>query len=141
MKELDINKLIKETSVSFSRSSGKGGQNVNKVETRAELTFNLIDSKHLSDEIKSGLLKKLKNKLDSRGNIRIVSQTERTQLGNRKKVIEKFIKLIEKATEKNKIRVKTDISSSANEKRLKSKKLHSRKKKIRSEPASNFEFY
>ena len=130
--DLDINKLLKEAAFNFSRSGGKGGQNVNKVETKAELVFNINDSMVISDEIKSLLTKKLYNKTDKESNIRIVSQTERTQLGNRKKAIEKFVKLLENATKKEAVRVKTKKSYSAKLERLEEKKKHSEKKKIRS---------
>ena len=130
--DLDINKLLKEAAFNFSRSGGKGGQNVNKVETKAELVFNINDSMVISDEIKSLLIKKLYNKTDKESNIRIVSQTERTQLGNRKKAIEKFVKLLENTTKKEAVRVKTKKSYSAKLERLEEKKKHSEKKKIRS---------
>jgi len=130
--ELDINKLLKEARFNFSRSGGKGGQNVNKVETKVELVFNIYDSMVITDEVKSLLIKKLYNKIDKESNFRIVSQTERTQLGNRKKVIEKFIKLLENATKAEAIRVKTKKSYSSKLERLAEKKKHSEKKKTRS---------
>ncbi|MCX7878625.1 MAG: alternative ribosome rescue aminoacyl-tRNA hydrolase ArfB [Ignavibacteria bacterium] len=141
MKELDINKLLKEVRISFSRSRGRGGQNLNKVETKAELRFNINDSKHLDDELKLLLMKRLANKLNKSKNIRIVSQTERTQLGNRKNVIDKFIRLLEKATEKEKLRIKTLVSESSKEKRLKFKRKHSEKKKSRTKSFINEELF
>ena len=93
--KIDINKLLKEAGYNFSRSGGKGGQNINKVETKVELVFNIPDSLTLGDDSKATLMKKLAIKLDKSGNLRITSQTERSQLGNRKKVIAKFVKIIE----------------------------------------------
>ncbi len=129
---IDLNKVLKELKFNTSRSGGKGGQNVNKVETKVELVFNVPSSLVISDEVKTVLLRKLKNKLDSEDNIRIVSQTERTQLGNRKKTIEKFVKLLDNTLKPEKIRVKTVKSLSVKEKILDSKKKQGVKKKQRS---------
>jgi len=129
---IDIDKLLNEVRFNFSRSGGKGGQNVNKVETKAELVFNIDDSLVLHDDTKQILKKKLANKIDNEGNIHTVSQTERSQLGNRKKVIEKFIKILENALKKEAVRIKTSASYSAKQSRLEEKKKHSAIKKIRS---------
>jgi len=133
LKEIDITKLLKESKFNFSRSGGKGGQNVNKVETKAELVFNVVDSYTLTGESKMLLLKKLKNKIDSEGNFRIYSQTERTQLGNKKKAIEKFTNYIKTALKREPVRIKTKEPLSSKRERLDMKRKHSIKKKIRSE--------
>lgn len=128
---LDLNKILKEVTYNTSRSGGKGGQNINKVETKVELVFNVFNSLTISGEVKKTLSGKLAKKLDSEGNIRIVSQTERTQLGNKKKTIEKFVKLIDNSLKKEKIRIKTVKSLSVKEKILDQKKKQSFKKKER----------
>lgn len=128
---IDSRKLLKECKISFSRSSGKGGQNVNKVETKAELKFSIDESLILREKIKSRLKEKLKNRIDNNGNIRIYSQSSRTQLSNKKKVIEKFIKLLEHSLSEDKIRIKTIRSYSSKEKILREKKIISSKKKLR----------
>ncbi|HEY3250840.1 MAG TPA: alternative ribosome rescue aminoacyl-tRNA hydrolase ArfB [Ignavibacteria bacterium] len=131
MTEIDINKLLKEARFSFSRSGGKGGQNVNKVETKAELVFNVPDSLTINAETKMLLLRKLKNKIDKEGNIRVYSQTERTQLGNKKRAIEKFVSMINTALKKEAVRIKTIEPLSSKMKRLEKKRKHSIKKKER----------
>jgi len=133
MNEVDINKLLKESKFNFSRSGGKGGQNVNKVETKAELVFNILDSLTLNSETKMILLKKLKNKIDKEGNLRIYSQTERSQLGNRKRVTEKFTLLINNALKRVPVRIKTAEPISSKLKRIDMKKKQSEKKKVRRE--------
>ena len=132
MKDVDITKLLKETIFNFSRSGGKGGQNVNKVETKVELVLNIVDSLTISGETKMILLKKLHNKMDKEGNLRIYSQTERSQLGNRKRVIEKFTALINNALKRVPVRIKTAEPKSVKLKRLELKRKHSEKKKVRS---------
>lgn len=128
---IDLNKILKEVIYNTSRSGGKGGQNVNKVETKVELVFNIHNSLTIFKDIKQTLTKKLANRLDSEGNLRIVSQTERTQLGNKKKAVEKFVKLIDNALKKEKIRIKTVKSVSVKQKILDEKKKNSSKKKER----------
>ncbi len=130
--KIDLNKVIKEAKFNTSRSGGKGGQNVNKVETKVELVFDIPGSLTLDDAMKALLMKKLAKKLDAEGNIRLVSQTDRTQLGNKKKSIEKLVKLINIALKKEKVRVKTVKSFSSKQQVLEEKKKHSFKKKIRS---------
>lgn len=132
MKNIDINKILKEVTFSFSRSGGKGGQNVNKVETKAELVFNIDESYVIDEEIKSLLKKKLKTRIDKEGKFRLYSQTERTQLGNKNKAIERFIKIINNALKKEPVRIKTVKSKSTKDAILKAKKIHSEKKKVRS---------
>ncbi len=132
MTTIDMNKLLREVNFNFSRSGGKGGQNVNKVETKVELVFNIADSMTLDDESKATLHRKLKNKIDNDGDIRIVSQTERSQLGNRKKAVDKFAKLIEGAMKKENVRIKTAKTYSSKLQRLEQKKKHAEKKKVRS---------
>lgn len=129
--KIDLNKVIKEAKFNTSRSGGKGGQNVNKVETKVELVFDIPGSLTLDDGMKSLLLKKLAKKLDAEGNIRLVSQTDRTQLGNKKKSIEKLVKLLDVALRKEKVRVKTVKSYTSKQQVLEEKRKHSVKKKIR----------
>jgi len=117
-----------EFSFKSSRSGGKGGQNVNKVETKIELYFDVLNSNLLKDEERDKIFVKLKNRIDKNGILRIISQSERTQYLNKTKAISKFYELIEKALEKEKIRKKVILSKAEKEKRLTEKKKLSVKK-------------
>ncbi|HRW62909.1 MAG TPA: alternative ribosome rescue aminoacyl-tRNA hydrolase ArfB [Bacteroidales bacterium] len=128
---MEKEKIIKELVFKTSRSSGSGGQNVNKVSTKVELRFNLFDSEALNEEGKERISEKLKNKISQEGILIVTSDSERTQLGNKKKVIELFISLIEKSLIKPKKRTKTKPTKASKEKRLKEKKIQSEKKKLR----------
>ncbi len=109
--------LLSEVSYQFARSGGAGGQNVNKVATKAELRFSVRDSLLLTDEERTTLLEKLANKLTTEGELVLTHQTERTQLANKEKVTKKFLRLIEKAFERQKPRRATRPSKTAVEER------------------------
>lgn len=111
-----------------SRSGGKGGQNVNKVSTKIELNFDILNSALLDDSEKIILFEKLRNRIDKKGVLKIVSQKERSQLLNKNMAVEKFYFLIEKAFRKEKPRHKTKPTKSSKEERLKRKKITSQKK-------------
>jgi ribosome-associated protein len=120
-----------EITFKASRSSGAGGQNVNKVSSRVELIFDINESGLLTDEEKQTLLRKLGNRVSSEGLLKIVSQESRSQFRNKELAREKFYELLEKAFAPVKKRVPTKPSAASKAKRRLEKKLHSLKKESR----------
>jgi len=108
-----------------SRSGGPGGQNVNKVSSKVELRFNIEASACLTDDEKSVILAKLANKINKLGELVIVAQTDRSQLKNKEKAMEKFYLLIEKALTPRKKRLKTSPTRASVERRLETKRVQS----------------
>jgi ribosome-associated protein len=136
MKITETLKKQLETELLFSatRSSGPGGQNVNKVNTQVELRFSFRNSNLFSDDEKDRIFLKLKNKINSEGELILSSQTARTQLDNKENVIEKFYELIEKALTVQKKRLKSRPTAASRLKRLESKKSQALKKHFRKPP-------
>lgn len=117
-----------------SRSSGPGGQHVNKVNTKVELRFSIPKSNLLSTTEKQILLDKLKVKLTTEGELIIVSQDDRSQIANKQKCIEKFYAIISKALTPAKKRIASRPTLASKKRRLEGKKLQSRKKGLRKPP-------
>jgi ribosome-associated protein len=122
---------------SASRSGGPGGQNVNKVSTKVELRFNISVSAAFSENEKELIFRKLKNKINKEGELLIISQSERTQLLNKKLAIEKFYILISKALTVPKSRRATRPTFTSRLKRLEEKKNRGSVKKLRKDTGLN----
>lgn len=123
--------LDKEARFKTSRSSGKGGQNVNKLETRVELWFDIAGSALLGAEEKEKLLRRLDSKLVNGSELHVQEQSERTQLRNKELAIRKLNEILAGALKEQKPRKATRPKKSAVLARLKSKKIASERKERR----------
>lgn len=126
--------LQSELTFSASRSGGPGGQNVNKVNSKITLKFDIANSVILTADEKAVLMEKLKSRLTSEGILILISQDNRSQLQNKEGVILKLDQLLIKAFEKKKPRKATKPSKSSVRERIDKKKQHSEKKQWRQKP-------
>jgi ribosome-associated protein len=139
--DLPINETLvvpaRELSVSFARSGGPGGQNVNKVETKAELRWTPAASAVLSDVDRAWLLRRLSGRLTAQGELLVTSTRTRDQSRNRDDALEKMAEIVRRALLRPKRRKKTRPSRGSIEGRLKEKRRRSDAKQKRQSPKSS----
>lgn len=123
--------LAKEVKFKMSSSSGNGGQNVNRVATKATLLFDINESDLFEDLQKELLHEKLKNRINKEGFLILVNQESRSAETNKKNAIKKLINLFQKAFERPKVRKKRRVPRSVKEKRLEGKRRVAEKKEFR----------
>jgi ribosome-associated protein len=120
-----------ELSFRFSRSSGPGGQHVQKSSTRVELLFDLANSPSLTDAQRARVLRRLAGHVDSAGILHLVAQSERSQWQNREEVVARFEGLMRKALKRRKRRRPTQPTAASKERRLRRKRRRSEIKRER----------
>ena len=128
----DIDRLIGECVFTAVRSSGSGGQNVNKVASKVVLLFDVNASEALTETQKQRIFEKLSNRINKNGVLQISSDAERTQWLNKKAVTDKFRLLIRQAFKTDRKRIATKPTLQSVQKRLDNKKRQSVKKRLRS---------
>ena len=131
---MNTQELIKELKFKAVKSSGAGGQHVNKVSTKVELIFDLQNSSEFSKEEKELLVHNLKNKLTKENSLLLNCDESRSQHKNKELVIQRFLKLIENSLKVPKKRKATKPSKSSIEKRIDKKKKQAYKKAFRRKP-------
>jgi len=130
----DLSIPDEEVAFATSRSGGPGGQNVNKLETRVTLRFDLAGSASLSEEQKARLRERLATRITKAGILQVSAQRHRTQAANREAAVERFAELLRESLREEAPRKKTRPSRAAKARRLEAKRRHSQRKRERAAP-------
>jgi ribosome-associated protein len=125
-----------ELRFAYSRSSGPGGQHVNRVETRVTLLFDVAASPSLTDEQKRRVRTRLATRVSKAGVLRVVSQRHRTREANRRAAIERFEELLAEALRRPRPRRKTRVSAAAKRRRIEAKRRRGEIKRSRGKPGA-----
>ncbi len=120
-----------ELTYEFFRSSGPGGQNVNKVNSGVRIRWRFEESKVLTEEEKEKVRKSLKNRINNEGDLIVENEETRSQIANRESAYENLVNLVNQALSEEKERIATKKTLSSQEKRLKEKREQQEKKKLR----------
>jgi ribosome-associated protein len=120
-----------EIQLDFIRSSGPGGQNVNKVSSGVQLHYDVKNSPSLPEDVRNRLMRQAHNRITQGGILILEAKQFRTQEQNRQDAVERLIELIRTAAKKPKIRKRTKISKDSNRKRLEAKRRRGRIKRMR----------
>jgi ribosome-associated protein len=126
-----------ELTFRYSRSSGPGGQNVNKVATKVTLLFSVADSSVIDDDQKARIKHRLAGRIAKDGVLHVTSERHRTRSANQRDVINRFSELLSNALKPTKQRRKTRVPAAAKRKRLESKRRRSERKRLRSRPTDD----
>ena len=127
---------IPDTEIQFSvaRSAGPGGQNVNKVNSRVILEFDLNNCSALTLYQRRRIGEYLSTRINKQGILRLQAQRHRSQIANRAELVERFVELLQKALQQKRYRVPTKVPARVREKRLEEKKMRTQTKRIRQAP-------
>lgn len=132
---MNTHELIKELKFKAIRSSGAGGQHVNKVSSKIELTFDVVNSKELSENQKKVLFKKLATRLTKENVLLLFSDESRSQHRNKELAIKRFLEIITQGLKRPKIRRATKPSRGSIRKKVENKKRQASKKILRKKPS------
>jgi ribosome-associated protein len=127
-----------ELQFDFARSSGPGGQNVNKVETKVRLNFDVRSSRSLTKDQCARIEDRLANRITKNGLLHVSSQRHRSREANRQAAVERFVELLADALAEEEARVSTKVPKSQRKRRLESKRRRSQKKAMRAPPDEDY---